>query len=244
MISASLACCSTQTLGSSAMWSSGETSAHCSSAGNTAAEEPHKKRATQTNRLSSQSFILLPFLLILTLPSLTLRQPASDEAAHLQATKAGLSLSGLLVALLTLPFDRLRLESASLVGALEAKEINSKLDLQEEETHAMLLAPDDHRGSIYTAAAGSQAPAGYAGPRGAQHAYATAGGQAEAQGGPPEYAGDEAQGGGAMDSVGSAEPSSSISSSGSGLQARNDLPAVRALNVKCEKNHMTVSTDC
>lgn len=45
----------------------------------------------------------------------------------------------------------------------------------------------------------------------------------------------------AGEGVGSEVGAGALAQSASALQARNDLPAVRALNVKCEKNHMTVS---
>lgn len=160
----------------------------------------------------------------------------------------------LLMSLLSFPFDRLRLVSG--LGA-HAKEISNRQDLQEEETRQMLMAPAEHRSSYLAPPPQQQQQAVYhqSPHRGESEGVGVAQGgpqnqadlhQAEYAGGPQgELPMETGAGLGPVEGTAMAEPAGSGagSSSGSstGLQTRGDLPAVRALNVKCEKNHMTVS---
>lgn len=260
--------------------------------------------------------IMLPFLLIFLLPSFKLE--IDDNKSNMiivpsktptTTTKTKMTMvtntiehttlpimSELLLSLLKFPFDRLRLNSIGFVNCVEAKEINMNHnsiiyrpnDLQEEETHMLIMAPAEHRSSFL--APTQQIPAGYqqisrsnqrlqehstyqGGPMetGVQMAPQVAPlpqaqlqlqppqtqNQADLHNGASDYAngplGGESGGSGeGLQGVGSVEggPESSSASQGgslasssasSGLQTRGDLPVVRALNVKCEKNHMTVS---
>lgn len=213
--------------------------------------------------------LLLPLIFVFLLPTFRLEQreqsswtPAQPEVLLSVLHETEHTTGALLMELIRLPLDRIRLEAAGLMLGASAKEISTKADLQEEETHMLLLAPAEHRAS-YVAAPISGGPAhgyphhqhhqhphhyesGESGqPQGEMHVQALPGG---------EYGGS---GAGAGDGGGTGEPVASGQVGGPGseataisdtavgqasaLQARSDLPAVRALNVKCEKNHMTVS---
>lgn len=204
-------------------------------------------------------------------------------------------MSELLLSLLKFPFDRLRLRSSvGFINVVEAKEMNMNHnniiyrpnDLQEEETHMLIMAPAEHRSSYL--APTQQIPAGYqqnsrsnqrlnehpnyqggpieTGPQTAPQQMASLPqlqapqlqNQADLHNGGPDYSngpsggesggsGEGPQGvgsveGGPESSSGNQSGSFASSSASSGLQTRGDLPVVRALNVKCEKNHMTVSS--
>lgn len=162
------------------------------------------------------------------------------------------------------PIDRLRLVSSGL-GSVAAKEAQS--DLQEEETHMQMMQPAEHR-SAYMSSGGRGEPTGYQQvARPPQrliemgHASHTGGAYQPTTGGPEsvhpipgdqqpaDYAPSAVDGAAGEQSgpieAGTAtisESPSQTSLSGNGLQTRSDLPAVRALNVKCEKNHMMVSS--
>lgn len=176
------------------------------------------------------------------------------------------SFSELLLPLMRFPIDRLRLVSSGL-GSVAAKEAQS--DLQEEETHMQLMQPAEHR-SAYLASSHQHQQVGYQqAPRppqrviemnqGAGYPPTTSGPEgahgsnhaAEQQ--PGDYASNDGSTTGEQtgpNEVGTATISdspgqTSLSGGGgsSGLQTRSDLPAVRALNVKCEKNHMMVGME-
>lgn len=183
--------------------------------------------------------LLLPFVCILLLPSIKLERGLEQSAAKLRAETHLAPTARLLGALLRLPFERLHLESGlSLAAATptgqpqtgqrQATPIRSaRSDLQEEEqqqhTQVVLLAPSSEAQR-----------AGFAQDSPAAAAYVEA---------PPSMA--ASTGGGAGETQPAGEQGALVAaegtSSASALQSRNDLPAVRALNVKCEKNHMTVS---
>lgn len=206
-------------------------------------------------------------------------------------------ISEILLSLARFPFDRLRLQSlgGSFVKFVEAKEININHnniiyrpnDLQEEETHMLIMAPAEHRSSFLAPNHGggyqqvsrsnqrqlsNDHPGGYQSgslepgpqmgapfppPSLAQAQQPQLQNQADLHNGGSDYAngqlggesggtGDGSQGVGSVEggpemSGGGQGGSLASSSSSSGLQTRGDLPVVRALNVKCEKNHMTVS---
>lgn len=207
-------------------------------------------------------------------------------------------MSELFLSLARFPFDRLRLKSlGSFVNFVEAKEINNMNhnniiyrpnDLQEEETHMLIMAPAEHRSSFLAPNHGggyqqisrsnqrgqlsdhsgyqsgtSLEPGLQMGPPALLQSLAQAQqpqlqNQADLHNGGPDYAngpsggesggigGEGSQGVGSVEggpeSGGGGQGGSLASgSSSSGLQTRGDLPVVRALNVKCEKNHMTVS---
>lgn len=142
--------------------------------------------------------------------------------------------------------------------------LNQKSDLQEEEqTNSMqlMLAPAQQaeRRSSYGSTSGQQQYADgnvdlHTGPYGttlandaesATVSVAHGGGGASAE----TSAGAEQQVSGALTADGSnaaatTAAAAATSSTSAIMQARSDLPAVRALNVKCEKNHMTVSCCC
>lgn len=184
--------------------------------------------------------VVLPLIFAFILPTIKFDQQNEQTTAFHQNWPHDVT-SDFLLALVRLPIDRLRLESSLMLGA-QAKEVTSKQDLQEEETH-MMVAPAGEQRANYVAAP-HQAPGsghGYAPdtPAGSHAAaelhthplpveYAPAPVEAEQAAGPAGDGGPAPTGGGGT-------------GGGSALQARNDLPAVRALNVKCEKNHMTVS---
>lgn len=180
-----------------------------------------------------------------------------------------LSLVGMLLSLIKLPLDRWRLEQIGL--SAEAREISSKQDLQEEEqqtTHlSMMLAPAEPQlnyaqpvtASVYHQGANGpvsyqrhfgQAPVAYQ-----RHIGQTPGPALEvaSQAEQPTSGGDYATSGvsGDVEPVLAPVEGQALATQGdsaaasaqstTSLAGRNDLPAVRALNVKCEKNHMTVS---
>lgn len=176
-------------------------------------------------------------------------------------------LSELLMPLMRFPIDRLRLVSSGL-GCVAAKEPQS--DLQEEETHMQILQPAEHRSAYLTQASGPQQQVAGSGYQqvsrppqrllelghGAGGSYQPSTGGSEnvhtipsADQQPADYAPNQADGATAGEQTGPMEVgTATISESpgqtsltGNGLQTRSDLPAVRALNVKCEKNHMMVS---
>lgn len=207
--------------------------------------------------------LLLPFLCIFLLPTIKLHQPQLELPPPLTSTmtadmelgqagqqserqhchhEAAASFAHILAAILRLPLDRLRLQSGlPLASAATTAAGASRSDLQEEEqTHVMLSAPAEQRASY--AAAAAPVPVQLQG----QHvAYVDAhGNEAGHQGGGEHYgaegaAGQEQQA--PPDQLGALVAAEGSTSASSALQARSDLPAVRALNVKCEKNHMTVS---
>jgi len=196
--------------------------------------------------------------------------PASSSSSSSSSASSSLQMLGeLLLALLRLPIHRFRLSSG--LAIVSAKEISSKLDLQEEETHMMMLAPPaEHRSlgppvasayqqqqhSAPMSARSAQRAAELAHvyqPEPAQHLGAAAHQALDSSmhAAPAlEYPGAANEASSAMEAaggVGSVEAGEatggqgSVSGASTGLQARSDLPSVRALNVKCEKNHMTVS---
>lgn len=198
------------------------------------------------------------------------------------------SMSELLLSLIKFPFDRLRLGSLGLLSGIAAKEmnnlnnlnnniINRQNDLQEEETHMLIMAPAEHRTSFLAPA--QQIPTGYQqvsrstqrlseqphpgyqgqlDPAAVQMAPSSshlqhqadlhsagdyAGGASSESGLGPEGSQGVGSVEGGVESAATSQAGggSSLASGSSGLQTRGDLPSVRALNVKCEKNHMTVS---
>jgi hypothetical protein len=202
--------------------------------------------------------LLLPFIFVFLLPTIRLSpRPGAFERAPMAASLSDMAALGqhrllestagatgdLLMALIRLPFDKIRLQwSGGLVLAAETKELmGAKSDLQEEETHMMLLAPAEHRSSYAPAPGGHHHYGGGEPSGGEPHGSAPTPGSdygpdpadPAAPGGEPSVAAESAAGAGVGQHGGGA----------SSLQARSDLPAVRALNVKCEKNHMTVSHD-
>lgn len=199
--------------------------------------------------------VVLPFVIALLLPtSIKLTIKTSDQQQLLapqhrlnqEADARPLMLhdtSELLLALVRLPFDRIRLQtSVGLSMGAHAKEIVSNKDeMQEEETHMLLVAPAEHRSSYL--------------PAGGPQAYGPYGGETHQAGGEPHMQAIPAGGGGGPDYGLANDPmeqpqggggevvaeSTAAQQHNSALQTRSDLPVVRALNVKCEKNHMTVS---
>ena len=247
---------------------------HTNQAGGSA---PQSQTSSPLERLFT---LLLPFVFVFLLPTIKLspesrtsspKSPTGGEFAvtNLLETSRlfGTTTGGdLLLALIRLPFDKMRLQmgAGSLVLAAESKEIiSSKSDLQEEETHMMLLAPAEHRSSYGGGGGGGPAQVNYnpynqggdSGPQaGEPHAQAM---PAPGDYGGPADSADQQNGGGSGgggnqaggqgEATVSAEPASTgigLHNEASSLQTRSDLPAVRALNVKCEKNHMTVSRRC
>lgn len=168
-----------------------------------------------------------------------------------------LTIVELILSVLRLPIDRWLFENVrcvTLISGVHGREISIKNDLQEEEQQTshqtMALSPAEARlAYLSSGVPGHQSPSAYQ-----RHYGPDAGGQSGDQGasGPNQpsydYAGQPAS---AQEPAGAVEgPSGSLvpvegqaesGGASSSLQARTDLPAVRALNVKCEKNHMTVS---
>lgn len=213
--------------------------------------------------------LLLPFVIVFLLPTIRLSPETAPldhaissvgggcassllEASHLFGSPTSGPTSDLLLALIRLPLDRIKLQWGGLALLAESKEIiSSKNDLQEEETHMMLLAPAEHRSS-YAPAGGPAQTGGYhynqgGGGGGSDAGSQLHGGEAHAQvvPAPADYGPDSADqpmaGPGQGESTVVAESANGAQNGASSLQTRSDLPAVRALNVKCEKNHMTVS---
>lgn len=180
----------------------------------------HKTRTNLANPMRHfVQYILLPLIIIISLPMLKVDPIERQE--HLQQQL--LESSDFLIPLLRLPFDRLRLTSG-LISLVAAKvDINSKQDLQEEETTHMLQA--EHRLANNYAPVRSMVSA----MPGSESNY-------DNNEGPNIMAADDQP---VANSMVSSSAASNIN--GGAPETRNDLPAVRALNVKCEKNHMTVS---
>lgn len=176
------------------------------------------------------------------------RLPEKLYTALDRAGGADLPLVDLLLSLIRLPLDRWRLDHAGLLA--QAREISAKHDLQGEEQQASpqsMMAPAEPRlayasGQAATSGAYQSGPSvayqrqlapdpSQADQASAGYEYAAAPGQAELE---PALAMAP------VDGQALAGPAESASSAAS-LAGRSDLAAVRALNVKCEKNHMTVS---
>ena len=203
-----------------------------------------KRRASLERALLAAA---MPFLILFLVrpPSArweTHREQGSQEGIETRRPTEPELVTELLASLMRFSLGRFRLQSG--LQLAEAKEIiSSKSDLQEEEeqTHLMLVAPAEHRSYGPGAASGA-----YAAPEGPQqqhqhqHQHQQ---QGEPHGPLPADYGEgpatviEHGGGG----EGSVEGPAPVATGSSQLQTRADLPAVRALNVKCEKNHMTVS---
>lgn len=242
--------------------------------------QPKSTRFVWHQTLSRSSLFWLPIVLIFLLPTLQLTQKDQykfEELLEYSSISAS-SMSQLLVSLLRFPIDRLRFmslglpaceastysrEVASLIDRANSVQLqpsiaNERQDLQEEESHVLLLNPGDSSRPVYNSH--RSPPAELVG-----HSY----GSVASESASPVAAGYAAEMqqvdpgaanyGAAPESVVVAEnpaalqPEASSSmatgtrhrvqqaSTGSALQTRADLPGVSALNVKCEKNHMTVS---
>lgn len=190
---------------------------------------------------------------------------AADATNELLPFPAAAAFGQLFVAILRLPFDRLRLVSGVTSFGAEAKEAatQSRQDLLEEETHMQLIGPaGEHPRAAYLASGGGTGTGSAAGQammlRSAQRSAGPEAGYVPAdsvhgagESAASDYglaAADQGEGGpmGTVEGTSIAEPGPHMAAGGgsggsAGLQTRGDLPAVRALNVKCEKNHMTVS---
>lgn len=208
--------------------------------------------------------LLLPLLIVFLLPTIKLDYHNKHHHHHHQNAPADLQSPLLLMqapsALLTLvrlPLDRLRF-AIGLASGADAFQIGERQDLQEEET-MQLMSPGERRYAAsphyvpsvtqyHRQPAAMRPPPQRATTTQEMAAVYPAHGSVQDSDGP---SGDVA-------SVTSADPSTSpgdqsmtapgtVVEGGEGahtsssLQTRGDLPAVRALNVKCEKNHMTVS---
>jgi len=220
------------------------------------------KRGPEWKSLAADHFrplhclIVLPLLCIFLLPTLKLEagmqlQPnrLGDQVDIRRGEEVATTsrIAHFVAALLRLPIERIRLQAGLPLAA--AALAPPKRDLQEEEqTHVMLLAPADQRASYAAPTQAGHQHAAYleAHPPGEPAHLAAPGDPYATSGatGHPQQADEQSS---AAGQVAEAQPMGALvgsegSSSTSGsLQVRSDLPAVRALNVKCEKNHMTVS---
>lgn len=219
-----------------------------------------KKRKSPLSSLTFHQLfqsILLPFIILFLLPTLKLENKQNlvksinhssqqdyysysfNQLQH--QTVLSRTLKEILIPMITFPFDRLRFVSFGLIGQVSSKEINSKHDLQEEETHLQMLAPAEHRAANNNYHAHhhplSQVNNNYNNQQGINSIGIRS----------PDYAGNQVDQAEGVGSVESGEPTGALMANSAGnannaLESRSDLPYVKALNVKCEKNHMTVST--
>lgn len=199
--------------------------------------------------LTLRNNLLLPLMIIFLLPSIRLNficPPVDDDGEHcLYNSSSGINFeerllenSNLLWPLIKFPFDKMRLTLTgsgliNLVSAAKQQQVrDSRMDLQEEETRQFEHLLAEHRGGGGSSSNNNNYP-----PTRLMVSAVNSDNYEQPEGPSGDSTGPAL--------VGSEQPvANSIVTSATGgnqLETRNDLPAVRALNVKCEKNHMTVS---
>lgn len=169
-------------------------------------------------------------------------------------TETTTNTARLLLELVKLPLDRLQLQTGGLISGVYGREIliaggKNNNDLQEEEqTHMMLLAPPaEHRssygsgGHAYVHDSGHPTGQAHGEPIPAEYQAGGASEQPDPQMAAPGVGSSSSEHQLHQHQTGVLVDPQSARPPPSALQTRSDLPAVRALNVKCEKNYMMVS---